>query len=185
MDKKSYILSQYANSPVLNRLLTGLEQSFDLTQDIQNFYDNIFNIHTANSYGLDVWGQILNVPRQLKVVINGIESTYTLNDNYYRMLLLTKAIANISDCTVPSLENLLSFLFADRGKVYVYDTDTMTMRYIFSFFLNIWEKAILNSSGVLPKPTGVGLQIEELPTGDLFGFNGTGFQPWDTKPFRA
>ena len=183
MNKKTYILSQYANSPTLNRLLTGIETAFSEEKNIQNFYDNIFNIQTANSYGLDVWGQILNVPRQLKVSINGEEDLYTLNDRYYKLVLLTKAIANISDCTVPSLENLLSFLFTERGKVYVYDTDTMAMRYIFSFFQNIWEKAILQIDGILPKPTGVGLQIEELPSDDIFGFNGTGFQPWDTKPF--
>ena len=89
MNKKTYILSQYANSPTLNRLLSGIETAFSEEKNIQNFYDNIFNIQTANSYGLDVWGQILNVPRQLKVCINCEEDLYThLHTNWHQKHLL-------------------------------------------------------------------------------------------------
>ncbi|WP_242685687.1 DUF2612 domain-containing protein, partial [Photorhabdus sp. RW14-46] len=34
---------------------------------INTFYDLIWNIDTANTYGLDVWGKIVNVSRRLTV----------------------------------------------------------------------------------------------------------------------
>lgn len=180
MDKKKYILSQYANSPKLNAILDGLEDMLGTAADIKNFYNNIFNIQTANTYGLNVWGERLNISRRLKVN----EQTIELEDKYYRFLLLVKAMSNISNCTVPNLEEILNFLFQDRGKVYVFDTGIMTMKYTFDFYLEEMEKAILNLPGIPPKPTGVGLDIVELPKGQLFGFNKTGFKPFNQAPLR-
>lgn len=180
MDKKQYILSQYANSPKLMTILDGLEGMIGVEADIQSFYNNIFNIQTANTYGLNIWGERLNISRRLK--ING--QTVELNDKYYRFLLLVKAMSNISNCTVPSLEEILNYLFRERGKVYVFDTGIMTMKYTFDFYLDEMEKAILNLPGIPPKPTGVGMTVVELPRGQLFGFNKTGFQPFNQAPLR-
>ncbi len=180
MNKKRYILSQYANSPKFIYLLSGLEKMLSSDKDIENFYNDIFNIQTANSYGLDVWGERLNISRQVKVE----GETILLKDEYYRFLLLVKAMSNISNCTVPNLEEILNFLFKDRGRVYVFDTGIMTMKYTFDFYLDEMEKAILNLPGIPPKPTGVGLEIVELPHTELFGFNNTCFQPFDQAPFR-
>lgn len=180
MDKKKYILSQYANSPKLNTILDGLEDMLGAEADIKNFYDNIFNIQTANTYGLNIWGERLNISRRLKV--NG--QTVDLEDKYYRFLLLVKAMSNISNCTVPNLEEILNYLFQERGKVYVFDTGIMTMKYTFDFYLDEMEKAILNLPGIPPKSTGVGLTIVELPKKQVFGFNKTGWQPFNQAPFR-
>lgn len=38
------------------------------------FYDNIFNIATANGVGLDVWGEILVIGRTITDPINGKNS---------------------------------------------------------------------------------------------------------------
>lgn len=180
MDKKKYILSQYANSPKLMTVLNGLEKMIGVDADIKKFYDNIFNIQTANTYGLNVWGERLNISRRLK--ING--QAVDLEDKYYRFLLLVKAMANISNCTVPNLEVILNYLFQERGNVYVFDTGIMTMKYSFDFYLDEMEKAILNLPGIPPKPTGVGLTIVELPKKQLFGFNKTGFKPFNQAPLR-
>lgn len=180
MNKKRYILSQYANSLKLNTILDGVETMLGVDTDIENFYNYIFNIQTANTNGLDIWGERLNISRQVKVN----KETMLLEDDYYRFLLLVKAMSNISDCTVPNLEEILNFLFKDRGRVYVFDTGIMTMKYTFDFYLDEMEKAILNLPGIPPKPTGVGLEIVELPHENLFGFNNTGFQPFDQAPFR-
>lgn len=148
--------------------------------DIENFYNNIFNIQTANSYGLDVWGGRLNISRRLKID----DKTVALEDKDYRFLLLVKAMANISNCTIPNLEDILNFVFKERGTVYVFDTGIMTMKYTFDFYLDEMEKAILDLPGIPPKPTGVGLTIAELPRKKLFGFNKTGFQPFNQAPMR-
>ena len=54
MDNKSYILSQYANSPNLLNLIKGFEEMIGVKGDIEQFYTNIFNITTANTMGLNV-----------------------------------------------------------------------------------------------------------------------------------
>ena len=179
-NKKQYVLSQYANSSKLNKILSGLEEMIGTETAIENFYNDIFNIQTANTYGLDIWGERLNISRRLKV--NG--ETIELENRYYRFLLLVKAMSNISNCTIPNLEDILNFLFKERGKVYVFDTGIMTMKYIFDFYLDEMEKAILDLPGIPPKPTGVGLTVVELPKGKLFGFNKTGFQPFNQAPMR-
>lgn len=180
MDNKSYILSQYAHSPNLLNLIKGFEEMIGVKGDIEQFYTNIFSITTANTMGLNVWGKILNIPRILKV--DGIN--YELENGLYRLLLLTKAMANVSDCTIPNLTRLLNFLFKDRGAVYVFDAGIMSMKYVFDFYLTDQERAILTIPGIPPKPTGVGLIIEELPRPKLFGFYKTGFQPFNQGVFR-
>lgn len=180
MDNKTYILSQYANSSNLLNLIKEFEEMIGGKNDIEQFYNNIFNIATANTMGLNIWGKILNIPRILKV--DGVNCE--LENGLYRLLLLTKAMANVSNCTIANLTELLNFLFKDRGKVYVFDTGIMSMKYVFDFYLTDQERAILDIPGIPPKPTGVGLEIEELPRKRLMGFYGTGYQPFNQGVLR-
>ncbi len=47
--------------------LTALTQRFPPDSFINDFYDLIWNIDTAEKYGLDVWGKIVGVSRRLTV----------------------------------------------------------------------------------------------------------------------
>lgn len=178
---KEYVLSQYANSPRIVALLRSFEESLTTENDVNNFYQKIFNIKTAVGYGLDFWGKILNISRTL--TYNG--QTFVLNDELYRFLLMIRATANITNCTVPNLTSILSELFKDRGNVYVFDTDVMQMKFVFTFYLTDEEKAILSIPGIPPLPTGVGLTLEEIPVQNIFGFQGTELQPFNQAPFRG
>lgn len=178
---KEYVLSQYANSPNIVSLLKSFEGSLSSDNDIENFYRKVFNIRTATGFGLDLWGKILNIPRTLTYN----DQTFVLNDELYRFLLLVRATANITNCTIPNLNDILAELFKDRGNVYVFNIDTMAIKFVFTFYLTDEEKAILQIKGIPPLPTGVGLIMEELPVQDIFGFNKTGFQPFNQAPFRG
>ena len=202
------VQSQYANSPIITALLTNFAAWLDQTQNFDNFFDLIFNVDTAVGYGLDVWGRIVGVNRILKITTPGayfgfeeatdasgfnqapfyagaaLTSNYTLTDEAYRLLILTKAFANISQCSIPALNQMLLTLFPHRGNAYVTEGSTfgpyfgfeeatdalgfnqapfysgeiinrMIMTYTFDFSLSPVERAIVESSGVLPKPTGV------------------------------
>lgn len=108
-----------------------------------------------------------------------------LDDDTYRTLILAKAMANITDCAVPSLNRLLRLLFAGRGRCYVLDTGKMTMQYVFEFDLTLVEIAMLTQSGVLPRPTGVLCNIIPL-SGGTFGFSEAGpgvYMPFDQGVF--
>lgn len=105
---------------------------------------------------------------------------FSLNDDSYRTLILTKALANIVATSAPSLNQLIRNLFPGRGRVYTVDKGQsnrsaggMQMTYVFEFSLTTIEYAILAFSGVVPHPAGVGFNILVIPAG-TFGFREQG-----------
>lgn len=181
------IISQYANSPIIDQLIANFDSYVDQTINLQSFFDLMWNVDTAQGYGLDVWGRIVGVTRTLQVQgdqsyfdfeesgLSGngfgqqpfyagvpITSNFELSDDAFRTLIFAKALANISDGSIKSLNQLLINLFPARGNAYVTDGLNMTMTYTFAFQLTSVELAIVSQSGVLPKPTGVALTIVEV-----------------------
>ena len=64
------IASQYANSPILTQIITDITGYIDPTRNLNSFYDLIWNVDTAQGYGLDVWGRIVGVNRNVEVAIS-------------------------------------------------------------------------------------------------------------------
>jgi hypothetical protein len=178
-------VSQYANSPILLALIASFAANVDQTQNIDAFYDNVWNVLTAQGYGLDVWGRIVGVSRVLTLTTKffGFEeagdasvdpfntspfytglaanSNFSLSDSAYLSLILAKAAANIWDGSIPQLNAILRILFP--GQVaYVVDGLNMTMQYVFGFALTPVQSAIANSVGILPRPTGVSSSVVQL-----------------------
>lgn len=175
------VISQYANSPILTKLIENFSEYVDQAQNFDSFYDLIWNVLTAQGAGLDVWGRIVGVSRTLDLQNAGkffgfdeattisadpfnqspfysgsaLTTNFQLSDAGYLILILAKALANISDGSSKSLNQLLINLFPGRGNAYVTDTGNMTMTYTFDFTLTPVEAAIVTQSGVLPKPVGV------------------------------
>lgn len=190
------IISQYANSPIILALIDSYNASLDQTQNINNFYDNVWNIETANHYGLLQWGQIIGVTNvvPLPAPITGhfgfsqqaesqsfghgsfysippATQNYTLTDDAYRTLLLIKALANISNCSIPTYNKILMELFPGRGNAYVSDLGNMQMDLVFEFLLQPYEVSILKYSGAFSNPTGVQSGIRQYNRGHVFGFS--------------
>ena len=190
----STILAQYRNSPTLMSLIQSMEAYIDPAVDIDNFYNSVMNVlddgATLNTYGLDVWGRIVGVTRNLNIPADIVNpggysftaGTYTLDNPSFRTLILIKALANITTCSIPSLNALLTKLFAGRGRCYVVDNADMTMDMVFEFYLLPYEYAIVAASLAVPHPAGVLVNILQLP-GDAFGFEGSGLQPFDQGTF--
>jgi len=97
----------------------------------------------------------------------GLLSTYTfpLQDVDYRQLILTKAAVNISNISVPNINAILRFLFADanllhpNGVVYVIDNLNMSFVYHFTFVPDPVQLAIIQTSDVFPRPAGVSVTV--------------------------
>lgn len=173
------IISQYANSPILTGIIESLADSLDQSGNLEQFYNLVWNIETAQGWGLDVWGRIVGVRRVLRVPVPGTylgfqqdddarpfgygiwyglgssSDNYTLTDDAYRRLILAKAALNITDASIPSINRILMALFTSYGNVYVRDDGGMEMTYVFSAPLTAVDYAIVTQSGVLPKPIGV------------------------------
>lgn len=165
------VISQYANSQIILQLIDNFSQYVDQSANIQAFFDNMWNIDTAQGYGLDVWGRILGISRTLQVASGfyfgfdeaGAEAqpfgqgqffsgqpltnNYNLSDAAYRTLLLAKALANICDGSIPAINQLLLNLFPGRGNCYVTEGEGLTTRY-FGFD----EAGTVNSEGFNTAP---------------------------------
>lgn len=192
VDASATFLAQYAQSPILTSLIQAANEAIDPTADFDNFLSVVWNIYTAQGFGLDIWGRIVNVPRTINIpassayfgfeegsvyypfnqepFYNGPQAgtLYTLSDDAYRVLILTKALANISSFTAQSMNALLNFMFngqgLTRGSCYVLETGTpMQINYVFNFALQSWEAAILEQASLMPRPAGVGVTITVNP----------------------
>lgn len=194
------ILSQYANSPVILALIDIANTNLDPSVSIDEWYQKVWDVTTAEGYGLDVWGRIVGVNRELKVgsdvtlgfkeggVIDYrgfgqkrfyygpvVNSNYRLSDDAFRTLILVKALANISRCTTYTYNKILMQLFPGRGNAYVCDTGGMSARLTFEFILKPFEIAILKQSGAFSNPTGVRFDIMQIERYHNFGFQEAGF----------
>jgi len=139
----STVISQYADSPIITTLISNWLQYIDQTVDIDAFFDNIWNINTAQGYGLDVWGRIVGVTRTLTIStvrFFGVEeqgftvdpfgqspffagtpatANFNLSDSAFRTLIFAKALANITNGSIPSINQILLNLFPNRGNAFV------------------------------------------------------------------
>src|ERR1019366_3521089 len=99
---------------------------------------------------------------------NAFTANYALLDGPYRALILAKALANISDATIPSINQILINLFGAAGPLpvvgncYCTDDGSMTMTFTFGSTLTAIQRAIVTQSGVLPRPAGVAATVVEL-----------------------
>jgi hypothetical protein len=178
-------ISQYANSSKTSQFIDIFGQWFDPTPNLLQFYALVWNIISAEGFGLDIWGRILGVTRNITLSGTGTyfgfvndgagdftgfgqapfytgasdTTAYRLPDTQYLPVLLAKALANICVCSAPELNQLLAILFADSGPVWVQDNGNMSMSYVFSFTPTAVQEAMVTQLGILPHPAGVAVSI--------------------------
>jgi len=205
------VISQYANGPTLTQLLANMETYFNQSADFAEFYSFVWNVLTAQYWGLDIWGAIVGVSRYLTIptvdpplyfgfadgaspadnlnfnsgpFCSGSDATetYALPDSQYRTLVLAKALANIIETTIPALNQLLLNLFGASGRCYVADLGNMQMMFTFEFLLTPVQYAIMTQSGVIPHPAGVETFVQQVVPAGTFGF-AAGLQNFNNGSF--
>ncbi|EUK19240.1 DUF2612 domain-containing protein [Commensalibacter papalotli (ex Servin-Garciduenas et al. 2014)] len=63
LDYKKTVIAQYSNSPRMLALLDSIDHRIKVCGFFDNFYRNIWNVNTAQGFGLDIWGVIVGVNR--------------------------------------------------------------------------------------------------------------------------
>jgi len=200
------IQSQYSASPHIKKLVNAFWDCLNPEADIKSIYDNMVNLDTAVGFGLDVWGRIVAVGREYVAVaedypylgfseegvINDraypfdnapfyspITGKVKLSDDAYRTYIFIKAMINIGDSTLSSLNRMIATMFPDVD-IKILHVDTMKLRVlIMSEFSEADKGALLNLQWL---PTGVGLEIYHIIT-PTFGFDGSGLMPFDQGTF--
>lgn len=193
-EKQPYLLSQYSASPTIYQILANFRENIDPTPDIWTFYDNVFNIATAQGVGLDIWGAIIGMDRT--IYDQSTSTKITLDDEGYRKLLYYKALANITDASLYTLNYMINQLFPDYSVTVLnvlvekqtedgmyYNSYPMHVRFLFKSYLSDEDLAIFKVGGPLCVGAGVGWDLVMIDTSNVFGFDGSGLQPFNCGVF--
>lgn len=187
------VLWQYESAEKI-KALTDLRQAW-INQHHADFwadwYRDVFNVSTANDFGLAIWARILNIPLEVdnaaqpgKVPFGfgafnrnfnngnfGVQagSTQALTTEQKRLVIRLRYFQLTSRCTVPEINEFLALAFGD-GNAYVLDPQDMTFAtYVFTFQVDSSLRFILEKYDLLPRPSTVGVQwiSQQRP---VFGF---------------
>jgi len=188
------ILWQYEDAEKLKAIVEAKQAWVNKNQKEfwLSWYRDVFNIDTANTFGLSVWARILDV--QLQVDNSSKEgeipfgfgsnnnnfgngnfgvvagSTQGLSLEQQRLVIRFRYFQLTSRCTVPEINEFLSEVFKDKGNAFVFDPlDMSFVLYTFGFAPDSQLQFILDEYDLLPRPAGVGVkwQAQSLPS---FGF---------------
>jgi hypothetical protein len=191
IDLLQAILWQYNDAEKLQLLLTQKKDWYDNNYDKfwQDWYNNVFNLDTANEFGLSVWATILNLPGLYIPNQAGIDrfgfgdnnlnfdrgtfspsaSGVSLSLSEYRLALKLRYFNLITRGAIPEINEFLDYAFRDFGKVYALDGLNMTMSYVFTFPISQRLLDILKALELMPRPAAVQLNYSVL-TRESFGF---------------
>jgi len=198
VDLMKALLWQYNDAENLQKLLELKNEWYikNQTEFWSNWYNDVFNLKTANAFGLSVWAIILDIPITVQVgpsapdkptwgygefnknFENGNFSrsrggALSLTVEQSRTVLRLRYFQITSRGTVPEINRFLKLLFKDLGPIYVRDNLDMTMTYVFGFQPSSQLLFVLERYDILPRPAGVAVDsVVEL------------IQYWGFEPFR-
>ncbi|KER03411.1 MULTISPECIES: DUF2612 domain-containing protein [Photorhabdus] len=206
-DIRETLLSQYANSPIICSILKSVNETVDPRINATEFYNLAVNVLTAKGFGLDIWGRIVGINRTISIPDPNVdyfgfnetekylpfnqapfyggensEMSYMMDDATFKDIIMVKAYSNILYATAHNINQFLKTAFKG-GRAYYLITGHMMARYVFEYRLSGFEKNLIHRHNILPRPSGVQISVNEIPTSDYFGFFGTGFQPFGQAPF--
>lgn len=193
VDLMKALLWQYDNTTALKRIILG-EHEFirrvncDFWDD---YYRDVFNLSTANNFGLAIWSRILDIPIQAeaepqpdKIAFGfgpfrrnfnngnfGVteSSIIGLTPEQKRTILQMRAFTLMMKPTIPNINLMLARLFSGLGKAWAIDNHNMTMNVFFQFEIPSWLRIALTEFDVMPRPAGVEIIIESVNR-PAFGF---------------
>lgn len=175
------LISEYANSPTIRQLVDSLDQQINPAPLFDSFYSYVWNIDTAQGFGLDILGRIIDLPREVQNVpaiypVTVAPGTVSLTDDQYRRALLVKAWANISSSSAKSINAGLRMTAIGRGNAFARNLGNMRMEYVFYYAPDPYEYAIIAAANVVTKPAGVGFNMVTI--NPYLGFSEA--ESWDT-----
>ncbi len=185
------LLWQHDNADSLKKLIELKQQwySENHSQFWNNWFTDVFDISTANEFGLLVWARILNI--QLFVELEsksedvfgfGPDNENFSNGNFdipnngiqalsleqKRLVVQMRYFQLTTRGAVTEINEFFAGLFPD-GPVYVDDNLDMTADYFFTFSPSSQLQFIFENYDILPRPAGVGINIL-VQVKDSFGF---------------
>jgi hypothetical protein len=195
VDLLAALLWQYNSATRLQSILQQKQDwySENQTQFWTDWYTNVFNLATANEFGLNVWSIILNLPLFVNSSSDSLSKpTFGFNAGYFknfgrgnfssrtggtaalsleikRIALQLRYFQLCSSGTVPEINRFLAYVFRNYGKAFLLDGHDMTQSYVFEFTLTGDLQYLFENFDLLPRPAGVGSTWSDS-TRRVFGF---------------
>lgn len=149
---------------------------------------DVFDLRTANAFGLSVWSVILGIPLALTNTSDttvgrfafGPERNNFSHGNFAasatsgltlaqkRIVLQLRYYQLVTTGAVPEINDFMAYLFGDQGPVWVVDGHAMNALYVFDFPVDARLKQVLTAYDLLPRPAGV--KVDFVVLGEAVGF---------------
>lgn len=171
----------------------------------ENWVRDVFDIRTANDFGLAVWAIVLGMPTTAVLPPTNKANfgfgpynknfdrgnfgslhatTVGLTLEQRRILLRLRYFSLITRCTIPEVNAGMKAILGDQGSVYVLDANDMSYTtYVFGFQPNSALAFVLQQFDVLPRPAAVGVRYI-VASRATFGF-GSHFKNFNRGTFGA
>lgn len=196
------LLWEHNNADALTSLVSSKQAWYKTNQEDfwSSWFRDVFNLDTANAFGLAVWARILNVPLAVQVESSADKPAWGFGTNHQnfnsgnfaraiageqnltveqrRLVLKLRYFQLTSRGAVPEINEFLKALFGDQGNVYVIDSLDMTFAtYFFNFNPSSDLRFILEKYDLLPRPAGVGVRyVVQVKPSWGFGVNHLNFE---------
>lgn len=193
VDLMEALLWQHNNAVRLNALSRAKNAWYQ--ENSGDFWSSwvrdVFDLRTANMFGLRVWSIILDLPLNFAVPLNTSKSfgfgPFNANFNHKgfaltsgnssavseedaRLLLRLRYLQLICYPSIAEINRILATVFADRGGAYAEDSlDMKYVVFVFGFSPGSSLAQLLLQYDVLPRPAGVGVRIT-VADAKKFGF---------------
>lgn len=192
VDLMRSILWQYEGAPNAIALARN-DQAFINIQHTEFWEDwitDVFDLTTANNFGLAVWARILDLPITISESRNvedvwgfgvhnqnfnnggfgiGLDSDILLDTESARQLLRLRWVQLTMRPTVPNINRALNDIFGPGVVEVIDDYDMLYATYFFQVTPDYKLRRLLERTNVLPRPSTVGVQwvVQVRPA---FGF---------------
>ena len=178
------ILWQYENADKFVRLIQSQQAWIDENQNKfwQDWFRDVFDVDTANSFGLSVWARILGINLAVPATPTIGNTSWGFGANrrnfgrgnfgrdrdgqinlsldQQRLVIKLRLAQIIVRPTAYYINEMLESILNTPGRsVYAYDTlDMEYVVYVFDFAPDSQLRFILENYDLLPRPSGVGVQ---------------------------
>lgn len=183
-------LWQYDDAPRLSAVLAG-EQAFydhEITGFLGNWRKYVYDIRTAgtyrrpdgtfDTYGLDLWAEILGIYLPQFKNTADPEALET-----YRRFLLARMFKLNSNGSMADFNRYLRYFFGDKP-IMAFDNHDMTMTVYAFWEMTEWERALFDNPEFLPVPVGVLVNtVDNAKPEDVFGFEHSELGNFDNAVF--
>lgn len=187
------LLWQYNDAARLEGLLQQKQDWYNANQKAfwEDWARDVFDLRTANDFGLGVWAIILDIPLAVASAVDPSDkpiwgfgqyrenftngnfasiSNSALSTEQKRLVLRLRYFQLVTTGAVPEINAFFAYLFEPLGRAYVKDGYDMRARYVFEFPLPSALEMVLTEYDLLPRPAGVKIDYVVIGDADGWGF---------------